>query len=268
MFADSRIGRLRLDWEIAKRGYRRYAAYPAATWAGVFTNVVFGFLRGYVLLAVFAHRDVVGGYDAADTITYVWLGQGLIATVYIWGWFDFALRIRTGDVATDLVRPVHPVRYGLAFDLGRALYHAVFRGIPPFLLGALVYDLTYPAELWRWLAFVVSVALAVAVSFGFRFLYNAAAFWTVDYRGPAMIAMIVANLLSGFIVPLAFFPDWLKAIANATPFPSMVQTPIDVFVGQSDATALLVQLFWCVVLLAACRAVFAAGTRKVVVQGG
>jgi ABC-2 type transport system permease protein len=83
-----------------------------------------------------------------------------------------------------------------------------------------------------------------------------------------MIAMIVANLLSGFIVPLAFFPDWLETIANATPFPSMVQTPIDVFIGQAGATAMVVQLFWCVVLLAACRAVFAAGTRKVVVQGG
>lgn len=259
---------MRLDWEIAKRGYRRYAAYPVATWGGVFTNVVFGFLRGYVLLAVFDHRDVVGGYDAADTITYVWLGQGLIATVFVWGWFDLALRIRTGDVATDLVRPVHPLRYGLAFDLGRALYHLVFRGIPPFVLGALVFELTAPDELWRWLAFVVSVVLAVTVSFGFRFLYNAVAFWTVDYRGPSVIAMIVMNLLSGFVVPLAFFPDWLEAIARATPFPSMVQTPIDVFVGRADATALLVQLFWCFALLGLCHVVFAAGTRKLVVQGG
>jgi ABC-2 type transport system permease protein len=259
---------LRLDWEIAKRGYRRYAAYPAATWAGLFTNVVFGFLRGYVLLAVFEHRDVVGGYDASDTITYVWLGQGLIATVYIWGWSDFALRIRTGDVATDLIRPVHPVRYGLAFDLGRALYHAVFRGVPPFLLGALVFDLTAPDEVWRWLAFVVSVGLAVAVSFAFRFLYNAVAFWTVDYRGPMVLAMIVANLLSGFIVPLAFFPGWLETIAHATPFPSMVQTPIDVFVGRAGPAALLVQLGWCVAMLGACYATFAAGTRKLVVQGG
>src|SRR5436190_14443409 len=123
---DLRIRRLRLDWEIAKRGYRRYAAYPAATWAGLFTNVVFGFLRAYVLLAVYRHRTNVGGYDAADAVTYVWLGQGLIATIFMWGWMDFALRIRSGDIATDLARPVHPVRFGLAFDLGRSLYHALF----------------------------------------------------------------------------------------------------------------------------------------------
>ena len=61
---------MRLDWEIARRGYRRYAAYPAATVAGAFTNVVFGFMKGYILVTVFAHRSHVGGYDTADTLTY------------------------------------------------------------------------------------------------------------------------------------------------------------------------------------------------------
>jgi hypothetical protein len=105
---------VRLDWEIARRGYRRYAAYPAATVAGAFTNVVFGFMRGYILLALYRHRHLVGGYDTSDTLTYTWLTQGLIATVYIWGWQELALRIRSGDVATDLGRPVDPLRAGLA----------------------------------------------------------------------------------------------------------------------------------------------------------
>jgi len=37
-----------------RRGYARYAAYPAATVAGIFTNSIFGFMKGYVLLAVLA----------------------------------------------------------------------------------------------------------------------------------------------------------------------------------------------------------------------
>ena len=66
---------MRLDWEIAKRGYRSYAAYPAATAAGVFTNTVFGFMQAYILLAVFASRTDVGGYDAQDAVTFTkWEG--------------------------------------------------------------------------------------------------------------------------------------------------------------------------------------------------
>jgi ABC-2 type transport system permease protein len=263
---------MRVDWELARRGYRRYAAYPAATVAGVLTNTVFGFLRGYILLALYRHRDVVGGYDASDTLTYVWLTQGLIATVYIWGWQELGERIRTGDVATDLARPIDPLRAGLAFDLGRGLYHALFRGIPPLVVGALVFDLTAPSNPLVWLAFVVSVAFAVAVSYAWRFLYNSSAFWVLHYRGPAVMAMIVANLFSGFVIPVAFFPGWLKTIAYATPFPAIVQMPVDIFVGRTNGAGvvevLAVQLGWLTLLLLLARAAFAAGTRRLVVQGG
>jgi ABC-2 type transport system permease protein len=263
---------MRMDWELARRGYRRYAAYPAATVAGVFTNTVFGFLRGYVLLALYEHRDVIGGYDASDTLTYTWLTQALIAIVYIWGWQDLAVRIHSGDVATDLARPVDPLRAGLSFDYGRALYHALFRGVPPFLVGALVFDLTGPSNPLVAVAFVLSVVFAIGVSYAWRFLYNSVAFWVLHYRGLAVIAMLVANLFSGFIIPVAFFPDWLRTIAYATPFPAMVQMPIDVFVGKADGIevvyTLAVQLAWLVGLLLVSRAVFAAGTRRLVIQGG
>jgi len=173
---------MRLDWEIAKRGWRRYSVYPWATAAGVFTNTIFGFLQAYVLLAVYRHRTDVGGFDSADAVTYVWLAQSMIMTVYVFGWWDFALRIRDGSIATDLLRPLDPQRYWLAFDLGRAPYHFLFRGLPPFVLGALVFELHYPSPLDA-LAFLVSLTLAVVVSFGFRFIYNSAAFWLLDYRG-------------------------------------------------------------------------------------
>ena len=131
-----------LDREIAKRGWRRYAAYPGATIAGMFTNTVFGFIQAYILLAVFRHRTDIGGYDAGDTVTYVWLAQALIMTVYMFGWQELALRIRDGSIATDLARPLDPQRYWLAFDLGRAPYHFIFRGVPPFVFGALVFHST------------------------------------------------------------------------------------------------------------------------------
>ena len=27
-------------------------------------------------------------------------------TIFLWGWFDVALRVRSGDIATDLQRPL------------------------------------------------------------------------------------------------------------------------------------------------------------------
>ena len=263
---------MRLYWEFARRGYQRYAAYPAATWAGAFTNTAFGFMQAYILLALYRHRDTVGGYDASDTVTYVWLTQAMLAAVQVLGWNDLAVRIRSGDVATDLSRPVHPFAVGLAFDLGRALYHAVYRGLAPFVAGALVFDVTVPSSPVVWIAFLVSAVLAVCVSFAFRYLYNCAAFWLLDYRGVQRVSVAVCAFFSGFIIPVAFFPAAVRALANATPFPAMLQRTVDIFVGKSGggeiAVTLAVQAGWAVALAAGAYAMFAAGARRLVVQGG
>ena len=106
---------------LAKAGFRRYSTYRQAAIAGIFTNSVFGFLRCYVLLAVAAGSDgSVAGYAGPQLVSYVWVGQGLIATVGLWGDTELATRIRTGAVVSDLLRPVHPVATYLATDLGRA----------------------------------------------------------------------------------------------------------------------------------------------------
>ena len=263
---------MRLYWEIARRGFRRYAAYPGATVAGIFTNTVFGFLIAYILLAVFRERAAVGSYDATDAVTYTWLAQGLLMTVYIWGWYEVALRVQSGDVATDLQRPLDFQGYWLAQDLGRALYHALFRGVPPFVVGALAFDVRLPSDPFVWVFFLVSIVLAVCVSFAFRFLFNLAAFWLLDYRGPGVLAMVASTFFSGMIIPIAFFPDWLGTLAWSLPFAAMVQAPVEVFVeharGLELAGLLGLQAVWAVVLLLVGRAVFAAGTRKLVVQGG
>ena len=55
-------------------------------------------------------------------------------TVALWGGGttdDLAERIRTGDVAVDLYRPVGLFGWYLAGDLGRATYHCVTRGVGP-----------------------------------------------------------------------------------------------------------------------------------------
>jgi ABC-2 type transport system permease protein len=262
---------MRLDWEIAKRGGRRYAAYPWATAAGMFTNTVFGFLQAYILIAVYRHRASIGGFDAADAVTYVWLAQSMIMTVYVFSWWELAWRIRDGSIATDLSRPLDPQRYWLAYDLGRAPYHFLFRGLPPFVLGALVFQLHWPSPL-DGLAFVLSLTLAVVVSFAFRFIYNTAAFWLLDFRGVVTISTTLVVFFSGMAIPIRFFPHLLREVCYALPFASIIQTPVDIWLGKREglqlAGMLALQLAWAVALLGIGKLLLARATRKLVVQGG
>jgi ABC-2 type transport system permease protein len=257
---------------LAVAGYRRHATYQGATFAGIFTNCVFGLMRVYVLLAVLRAVPHIGGYDARDAVTYTWLVQALLMVTYLWGWNELALRIMSGDIVVDLSRPVDVQTAWLAADLGRAVYHLAFRGVVPMVVGQLLFGLRLPADPLTWLAFAVSMTLGTVVSFSLRFIVNLAAFWLLDYRGVVNVAGLTWTFLCGSVVPLAFLPGGLRQVVEALPFAAMLQVPVDVFLGHYQglalAGALLLQAAWAAILLGAGRLALGAGVRRLVVQGG
>jgi ABC-2 type transport system permease protein len=256
-------------------GFRRYATYRQATIAGSFTNIVFGFLRCYVLLAVAegAAGNRPGGYDVEQLATYVWVGQGLLSVIGIWGWTELADRIRTGDIASDLLRPVPPVVSYLAADLGRALHGMLTRFIGPLVVGLLFFPLAIPHRWPTVPLFVLSILLAVVASFGCRYLVNATAYWLQDARGPIMLWTLGSGVLAGLYFPLRLLPDWLAVtLWVGTPLPGLLQTPLDVLVERDrpavQAGLVALQAIWAVILLALAAWVQRRAERKLVVQGG
>jgi ABC-2 type transport system permease protein len=260
---------------LAKSGFRRYSTYRQATFAAAVTNTVFGFLHVYVLLAAAAGSasGAPGGYRPEQLVTYIWIGQGLLGVVMLWGYTDLSDRIRTGDIATDLLRPVHPVAQFLAVDIGRATHAMLTRFVPPVLIGHLAFDGHRPGRWWTVPAFLLSVVLAVVACFACRYLVNAVSYWWLDNRGVSFAWVMVGGVGSGLYFPLRFLPDWLLVtLWVGTPLPGLIQTPIDVLVERASPgwTAAMVagQAGWAVALLATCHLVQRRAEHRMVVQGG
>lgn len=258
---------------LTQAGWRRWSTYRAAAFAGAFTNTVFGLIKAAITMgAVGAAGGALAGYGPIEGATYAWLAQALIAPVNVFWSNDLVDRIRTGDIAVDLARPVDPQLAYLATDLGRAAFSLLPRGGPPMLVGALVTGLALPGHLLPYLLGALSIVLAVVISFACRWLVSLAAFWLIEMRGAATLYLMTSNILCGLIVPVHWFPGWMGAVAAATPFPSMLQTPIDVLMGRDTGLAALellgVQVAWAAGVLLAGQLVWRLGTRKLVVQGG
>ncbi|MFF8290330.1 ABC transporter permease [Streptomyces sp. NPDC016309] len=266
---------MRLYAAVAAGGFRRYATYRVATAAGVFTNTVFGFILTYTYIALWDERPGLGGYDMAEALAYVWIGQALLATCGLMGGgFEDELmeRVKTGDIAVDLYRPADLQLWWLSVSLGRAGFQLLGRGVAPMAVGALVFDLALPEHPWTWLAFLVSVALGVVVSFAVWFLVALSAFWLMDGAGVVQVAWLSGMFFSGMLLPLTVFPGALGEVARALPWASLLQVPADVFLEKRTGWGLMgayaFQAGWALVLLAAGRVLQAAATRRVVVQGG
>ncbi|MBG0854926.1 ABC-2 family transporter protein [Streptomyces spinoverrucosus] len=266
------MGAGRLYVAVAVGSFRRYATYRAATAAGVFTSTVFGLILVYTYLALWDERPHLGGYDQAQAVTYVWLGQALFAALAIQGGGfenEFMERIRTGDVAIDLYRPADLQLWWLASDLGRALFQLLGRGVLPFAFGALVFPVALPDDPLVWGAFLGAVLLGAVVSFAIRYLAALSVFWLLDGAGMLQMVMIAGLFCSGMTLPLNVFPGEFGEIVRALPWSSLLQAPADVLLGQADPVGTyLFQGAWAVALLAAGRLLQSAATRRVVVQGG
>lgn len=255
---------------VAKLSFRRQSTYRAAMIAGVFTNTVFGIILASVLLAAFEQSDEIGGLSASGAVTITFVTQGLLVVNGSFGWRDVADRVRTGDVATDLQRPIDFSLYWMSVFVGASAFAMIGRGVVPLLVGGLLFELTVPTSALTLIGFVACVFGAAAVASRWWFLVNLTSFWLGgDVRGVIQLAGALQMFCSGALIPLQFFPDAIGEILRRTPFAAMAQLPAEVFLGKVEpVTVLGAQVVWAATLHAAGVLVLRRATRKLVIDGG
>ncbi|MCP4421552.1 MAG: ABC transporter permease [Chloroflexi bacterium] len=263
---------MRLFWELTKRSFRRALTYRAAAIAGLTTNFFFGLFRVAVLLALYGNRQNLAGITIPGAITYIGLTQAVIAFVNMFGSFDLMHSVHSGEVGSDLLKPMNFFTFWLAKDFGGAVVNLFSRGIVFMALFELVYDLSYPETAVQWLLIFISLMLSWLVSFSWRFLINLTAFWTPNAVGIGRFGFVVSWFFSGFLMPLRLFPDWVRQLAHWTPFPSMLNTVVEVYLGVATATEtavlILTQLAWAIGLILMGQIALKTGVRRLVILGG
>jgi len=254
-------------------GFRRQSAYLLAAWGGLLANTTFGLLKVAVLFAtVKAAGGRLKGYDIDQMSTYIWVSQGLLGSVNLFGHSDIALRIKDGQIAVDFLRPLDVQAAAITHEVGKSLFALIPRGIPSLLIGMLCVGMALPHSLAPYLLGALSILLGIILSAATVYLIAAAGFWWVETRGLQILYMVLSGFLAGLFVPISLFPSWLTTLAQATPFPSMMMVPIDILSGRADTAAALwlvaIQLAWVGAVCALGQSLTRAGRRHLEVQGG
>jgi len=263
---------MRLFWEITKLSFQRQLTYRAATIAGFITNYFFGILRATIFVALYNLQPSIEGISVKGAITYAAIGQALIGYLSMFNWYDLMNTIYTGDIASDLLKPINYFSFWMAQDLGRALVQLLLRDVILLAAFSFIYDLYWPQSSTIIVALTLSIFLSWLVSFSWRFLENLSAFWTPNARGILRFIFVLSWFFSGFLMPLRFFPDWVIRISNLTPFPRMFNTIIEIYLnlleGPALLQALLNQLLWALVLIFIGQIVLRNGIKRLVILGG
>ncbi len=206
-------------------GFRRGTAYPLAALGGLVANATFGLLKVGIL---FATVDAAGGerrgYDVGTMSAYVWLSQGLLGSVNLFGRTDVGERIKSGDIAVDFIRPLDVQATSVALEVGSRLFALLPRGLPSVVIGALVVGMAMPMTPLPYVLGALSVLLGITLSCTTVYLVAVSRFWLVEGRGLEILYMVASGFLAGLFVPVPLFPGWLRAVAAATPSPRCCST--------------------------------------------
>lgn len=229
------------------------------------------YLLKVVWTAVYAGRATVQGVDLHIFIAYLtvtnlqlWLLQPALPDY-------LRQRIRDGQIALDLVRPVGFLEQLLAQQVGvtAALAPFVALAFPfAFVLGGLA----PPASPAAALLYPLSLLLAYVISTLIGLLLGLSAFWTFEILGFLLMYQFITAFFAGALVPIWLFPAPLQTVSALLPFQSQAFVPVAIYLGRLTGgeivRALAIQLFWSVALALLARTVWRRALRRVVVQGG
>lgn len=260
---------------------RRYLALARATARSVLAyrmsfvlslfGVVFQFVAMLAVWRVLLAHPTPGGFTWPQMRGYLLVAFASGTLVSLFADFRMALRIRSGLVALDLVKPVRYQEARFAETLGGVWIEILVVVLVGTITVAFAGGLTAPVGAGLVL-FIASMLLLIPLKFLIVYACGLACFWTQNFIGIQWARVAIVNLMSGALVPLTYLPHWLSSAAAWLPFAGMASTPGLIFVGRVHGSAafwlVMTQLIWVLVLWFGAKMLWRVAVRQLTVNGG
>lgn len=257
---------------IAVTAAQQAVAYRVNTVAGIIGNFFWIGILYYLWQAAFADTARIGSFTWSEMRTYILLAFGLNALIGFPTASRMMYTIRTGDIVTDMVRPLNYLHTQLAQTAGLAALEGVVSFAIILTLGFGIVAIQPPASPLAAALFVGSVAMGFVTKFLFVFTVSLLCFWTINSMGLNWAQLAIVNVLSGTLVPIELMPGWLQPVAEWSPLRGIVATPVGVYLGRYPGWELVLMLAlqagWLALLWLAADRAWPRAFRAVETQGG
>ncbi len=267
------MGTFKMYLEFSRKSFQRAAAYRFDAWTRITGNIMFLFMWGFIWYALYHGKSSVEGVSFQAMLSYILVSQALQgihgAGTPLW---EIQERVRTGDIAMEMLRPYDYTTRMLFSDFGGIAFYFITAIVPLYTVLFLVLNPVAPTSLVQLGLFVVSVILGYLIRYCIELTFGLFTFWLVETGGVEDIFYFSISLFSGSVIPLWFFPGWLEQVARYLPFQGIFFIPNSIFVGQLTGQAILYalmnQVIWLLVCYLILRFVWNRASMKIVIQGG
>jgi ABC-2 type transport system permease protein len=257
-------------WAIFRTQLANTFAYPLDLAARSLSIVLFIWCFVHLWRATYrsAGQEAIAGLTLRDMLWYLMLAETIVLSKPRLS-NTIAGAVKDGSIAYLLNKPYDFLLYQLSVGLGDSVVHLVFNALAG---GAVVWLVAGPPPSPRgWPLALVAVCAAWLIDFCLAATIGLAAFVTEDVSAFEWIYSKVVLVLGGLLIPLDFFPGWLRSLALALPFAYTVYGPARLFVEPDlgrFAGLLAMQAFWLASLGLLLGFLYRKGITRLTINGG
>lgn len=247
-------------------------AYKFNVYGNILMQTIIMLATAFFWKALFKNADNMNGVTVDTMLTYTVVSSmvSVLLTTNVENRITDS--VKKGSIAIDLMRPVNIYMVFFAENLGSIIALIFQNLLPIFIIGSLLIKLPLPNSVADGLLFVISMILAFFINWFLAVIFGMWAFKVIEMSALIQVKKHLIRLLSGSIIPIWFFPNWIRTILECIPFAYIYQMPISIYVGQytreSLIRGLIIQLIWVVVLFAVAKILEQKATKSVMIQGG
>jgi ABC-2 type transport system permease protein len=250
--------------------------YRTAAFAGVATQLFFGFIFIMVFAAFYSNSTSEPPMSLKEIVTYVWLQQMFLSFIMLWIRDpELAELITSGNIAYELCRPCDLYWFWYSKLLAQRLASAMLRSFPILTVIFFLpepYRMSLPKSPAAFLLFLISLSLGLLVIVAISMLIYISMFWTLSPTGSILMVSIAGDFLAGSVIPVPLMPQWMQQVTFWFPFRWTADFPFRVYSGHIPADEAFwgigVQLVWLILLIIMGKWCFKTALKRVVVQGG
>ena len=208
--------------------------------------LVFFFIKYNLWSAIYSLKPgtEIQGYSFETMIAY----QVFVMIVGLMGQghssMDLSEDIRLGRISSYLIYPFDFWQFHTAAFLA---FQGIQIPVCVLTLGLLRLCGLLPELMLEPILLGVSFTLLVSLLwFALQYLCGLMAFWLEETWILRVILLVIAQFLSGAIIPLELFPQQAQDLLFYTPFPYLTYIPVKIFMGQGSnlLSAVFVLGFW------------------------
>ena len=258
-----------------KIGISNQIRYKIASYAGIAVQFCWAVMN-ILLYRAFYLSGTNSDMTFSQVVSYMWLQQAFHSLFATWSLDGTILNsIMSGSVSYELCRPIKLYQSWYFQSVAKRIGKTLPKCFPILVIASLIpgdYGLKWEMEWYTVIAFLLAMLLSLALVSSFCMLIYIVVIHTISPLGIKMIMSSLVDFMSGAVIPLVFFPEWMQDFLKFSPFTYMQNIPLRIFSGNIQGTqiifSLFMQMIWLFIMLSGGKLFMDRVLRKLVLFGG